>query len=208
MYVPRHFAVDDATTEQLLASTGAAHLVTATERGLVATRLPYVWSPEAGPHGALRAHLARTNDQWRLPPIGEAMAIVHGPDAYVTPSWYASKVEHRRVVPTWNYVTAHVYGELVVHDDEEWVAAHVHELTDRFEARRERPWAVTDAPAAFVAGQVRAIVGVELRVTRVEAKAKLSQNRPDADRAGVAQGFADEGDAVMSDAVRTPPPGR
>ncbi|GEN79587.1 FMN-binding negative transcriptional regulator [Actinotalea fermentans] len=202
MYVPRHFAVDDATTAEFLAGAGAAHLVTATAEGLVATRLPYVWAPEVGAHGALQAHVARTNDQWRRPPVGEAMAIVHGPDAYVTPSWYATKAEHGRVVPTWNYVTAHVYGRLVVHDDEDWLAAHVRALTERFEAARPEPWAVDDAPPAFVAGQLRAVVGLELVVTRVEAKAKLSQNRSDADRAGVAAGFASAGDARMADAVR------
>ncbi len=202
MYVPRHFAVDDATTAELLASAGAAHLVTATADGLVATRLPYVWAPEVGGHGALQAHVARTNDQWRRPPIGEAMAIVHGPDAYVTPSWYPTKAEHGRVVPTWNYVTAHVYGRLVVHDDEGWLAAHVHALTERFEAGRAEPWAVDDAPPAFVAGQLRAVVGLELVVTRVEAKEKLSQNRSAADRAGVAAGFDSAGDAQMADAVR------
>ncbi len=202
MYVPRHFAADDATTAELLAGAGAAHLVTATADGLVATRLPYVWAPEVGARGALQAHVARTNDQWRRPPVGEAMAIVHGPDAYVTPSWYASKAEHGRVVPTWNYLTAHVYGRLVVHDDEDWLAAHVRALTDRFEAGRPGPWSVEDAPPHFVAGQLRAVVGLELVVTRVEAKAKLSQNRSGADRDGVAAGFDASGDARMADAVR------
>lgn len=205
MYVPDHFAADTAAAHDLLAQAGAADLVTATDEGLLATFVPYVWAPDAGEHGALRAHLARPNDQWRLTPRGEALAVVHGPDAYVTPSWYASKAEHGRVVPTWNYVTAHVYGDLVVHDDEEWLAAHVHALTERFEGRRDHAWAVSDAPGAFVAGQLRAIVGVELRVTRIEAKAKLSQNRPEADRAGVADGLAAEGDAVLAAAVRSAP---
>ena len=203
MYTPAHFAADDDVTRELLASAGAAHLVSATAEGLIATRLPYVWAPGVGAHGALQAHVARTNDQWRRPPIGEAMAILHGPDAYVTPSWYATKAEHGRVVPTWNYLTAHVYGRLVVRDDEDWLAAHVRALTGRFEAERPEPWAVDDAPPAFVAGQLRAVVGLELVVTRVEAKAKLSQNRPPADRDGVAAGFEAAGDARMADAVRT-----
>ncbi len=203
MYTPAHFAADDDVTRELLAGAGAAHLVSATAEGLIATRLPYVWAPEVGAHGALQAHVARTNDQWRRPPIGEAMAILHGPDAYVTPSWYPTKAEHGRVVPTWNYLTAHVYGRLVVRDDEDWLAAHVRALTGRFEAERSEPWAVDDAPPAFVAGQLRAVVGLELVVTRVEAKAKLSQNRPPADRDGVAAGFESAGDARMADAVRT-----
>ncbi len=205
MYIPAHFAVDDAAARDLLARAGAAHLVTATERGLVATRLPYVWAPEVGAHGALQAHVARTNDQWRLPPLGEAMAIVHGPDAYVTPSWYAAKAEHGRVVPTWNYVTAHVYGRLVVHDDAGWLDDHVRRLTERFESGRADAWAVDDAPPAFVAGQLRAVVGLELVVSRVEAKAKVSQNRSTADRAGVAAGFEAAGDAAMAAAVRSAP---
>jgi transcriptional regulator len=206
VYVPAHFSVDDAAARDLLAAAGAAHLVTATKAGLLATRLPYVWAPEVGEHGALQAHLARTNDQWRLPVLGEALAIVHGPDGYVTPSWYATKAEHGRVVPTWNYVTAHVYGRFEVHDDQAWLAEHLHRLTERFEAGRDEPWAIEDAPPRYIAGHMRAVVGVELVITRVEAKAKVSQNRSEADRDGVAAGFAASGHRAMADAVRTPPP--
>jgi transcriptional regulator len=126
------------------------------------------------------------------------MVILRGPDAYVTPSWYASKVEHGRVVPTWNYVTAHVYGSLVVHDDPAWVEDLVGRLTRKHEAGREREWAVTDAPPAFVAGQLRAIVGVELRITRIQAKAKLSQNRSAADVDGVVRGALADGQPAMA----------
>jgi transcriptional regulator len=121
MYIPAHFAVDDAAMSDLLVHHGAADLVTLTADGLVATMLPFAYEPAAGAHGALYGHVARNNDQWRRPALGESLAIVRGPDAYVSPSWYASKAEHGRVVPTWNYVTAHVYGELVVHDDPAWV---------------------------------------------------------------------------------------
>ncbi|GLW05127.1 transcriptional regulator [Microtetraspora sp. NBRC 13810] len=203
MYVPAHFSAGDAEIRELLTSRDTADLITSTPRGLLATYLPVLFDPEAGEHGALLAHLARNNDQWRQPVLGEALAIVRGPDAYVTPSWYAAKAEHGRVVPTWNYVTAHVYGELVVHDDPAWLAGLVRRLTERHEARRETPWAVEDAPDAFVSGQLRAIVGVELVVTRVEAKVKMSQNRSEADRAGVAGGYAALGDTAMADAVRT-----
>lgn len=203
MYVPAHFAADDAAVTDLLANHGAADLVTVTPDGIVATLLPFVHDPDAGEHGALLGHLARNNDQWKRPVHGEALVIVRGPDAYVTPSWYASKAEHGRVVPTWNYVTAHVYGNLVVHDDPEWVEGLVRRLTERHEAYRARPWSVDDAPERFLAGQLRAIVGVELRITRVEAKLKLSQNRPAADIDGVIEGLAERGDAEIADAVRT-----
>ena len=117
MYIPAHFAADDAAVQELLARHGAADLITLTEDGLLATMLPFAYEPSAGEQGALYGHVARNNDQWRTPALGESLVIVRGPDAYVSPSWYAAKAEHGRVVPTWNYVTAHVYGRLVVHDD-------------------------------------------------------------------------------------------
>ncbi len=201
MYIPEHFTMDDAAVQELLVEHGTGDLVTATSQGILATLLPFVYDPAAGPHGALLGHLARNNDQWRHPPVGEAMVILRGPDAYITPSWYASKQEHGRVVPTWNYVTAHVYGDLVVHDDVEWLGDLVRRLTEKHEAGRQPSWAVTDAPPRFVAGQLRAIVGVELRITRIEAKAKLSQNRPAADIDGVVAGTRADGQAEMARAV-------
>ena len=129
--------------------------------------------------------------------------IVRGPDAYVSPGWYPSKAEHGRVVPTWNYLTAHVHGRLVVHDDPAWVEAVVRRLTERHEAASPTPWSVDDAPAAFVAGQLRAVVGVELVISRVQAKAKLSQNRPSADVDGVIAGLLSRGDTASAEAVCT-----
>jgi len=202
VYVPAHFAADDAAVRDLLSHRGAADLVTATPEGLVATLLPFVHDTAAGEHGSLLGHLARTNDQWRRDVVGQAMVIVRGPDAYVTPTWYAAKSEHGRVVPTWNYLTAHVYGRLVVHDDPAWVEQLVRRLTDHHEAVRERPWSVDDAPPAFIAGQLRAIVGVELVIERVEAKAKLSQNRPAADVDGVVAGLLHDGDSASAEAVQ------
>ncbi|WP_141584696.1 FMN-binding negative transcriptional regulator [Actinomadura sp. WMMA1423] len=202
MYVPAHFSAGDAEVRELLAGCGAADLVTAGPRGLIATYLPVLYDPSVGEHGAMLAHVARNNDQWREPATGEALLIVHGPDAYVSPSWYPSKAEHGRVVPTWNYLTAHVYGRLVVHDDPAWVESMVRRLTDRHERGRAPSWAVDDAPAAFVGGQLRAIVGLELVVTRIEAKAKMSQNRPEADIAGVIEGYEAQGDTTMANAVR------
>jgi len=206
VYVPAHFAADDAAVHELLTHHGAADLVTATPVGLLATLLPFVYDPAVGERGALLGHLARNNEQWRQPVLGQALVIVRGPDAYVSPGWYASKAEHGRVVPTWNYVTAHVHGQLVVHDDPAWVEALVRRLTGRHEAQSARPWSVDDAPAAFIAGQLRAIVGVELVISRVEAKAKLSQNRPAADVDGVIAGLQERGDHASARAVRSARP--
>lgn len=202
MYVPAHFAMNEAAVQRMLAAPGAADLVTATPSGLQATLLPFVYDPDVGEHGALLGHLARSNDQWRAEVLGEALVILRGPDAYVSPGWYPSKAEHGRVVPTWNYVTVHVHGRLVLHDDPQWVDALVRRLTDQHEAERSAPWSVDDAPSAYVAGQLRAIVGVELVITRVEAKAKLSQNRPAADIDGVVAGLTARGDLASADAVR------
>jgi transcriptional regulator len=202
MYVPTHFAADPQTVRDLLLNQGASDLVTATSDGLVATLLPFVYDPSVGAHGTLLGHLARNNDQWRLPALGQALVIVRGPDAYVSPSWYATKAEHGRVVPTWNYVTAHVYGDLVVHDDPAWVESLVRRLTDRHEAREPRPWSVDDAPSEYVAGQLRAIVGVEVVISRIEAKVKLSQNRSAADMDGVVAGLVARGKDVAAAVVR------
>ncbi len=208
MYVPQHFAMDDDGVRELLHRHGAGDLVTATAQGLVATMLPFVYDPDPdrGPHGALLGHVARNNEHWRQTPNGEALVILRGPDAYVSPQWYASKAEHGRVVPTWNYVTAHVYGELVVHDDVEWLDGLVRRLTEKHEAGRPKPWGVDDAPPRFVAGQLRAIVGVEVAISRIEAKAKLSQNRPPADIDGVVEGTLAVGDETMSRAVESARP--
>jgi transcriptional regulator len=198
MYVPGHFAAADDAVHELLANHGAADLVTATPDGLVATLLPFVYERE---NGRLLGHVARNNDQWRRPAMGDALVIARGPDAYISPSWYASKDEHGRVVPTWNYLTAHVYGRLTVHDDPDWVAGVVRRLTEHHESGQPRPWSVDDAPEKFVQGQLRAIVGVEVTIGRVEAKFKLSQNRPDADIDGVIDGLRQSGDVASAQAV-------
>ena len=206
MYIPAHFAPDEAQVDELLRNHGAADLVTLTARGLVATMLPFIYVPPgdsgtAEPRGALHGHLARNNEQWKLDSVGEALVIVRGPDAYITPGWYATKAETGRVVPTWNYVTAHVYGRLIVHDDPVWTEDLVRRLTTKHEAYRNHPWSVDDAPRPFIEGQLRAIVGIELAITRIEAKAKLSQNRSPADVEGVIAGLRERGDKEMADDV-------
>ena len=208
MYIPAHFAASDEAVHDLLANHGAADLVTSTQDGLLATMLPFVYRPEVGVHGALYGHVARNNDQWRKPATDESLVIVRGPDAYISPSWYPTKREHGRHVPTWNYVTAHVYGQLIVHDDPSWVEDVVRLLTVKHEtAKALSPaggpmWSVDDAPRQYIEGQLRAIVGLELVITRIEAKEKLSQNRDPVDREGVIAGLAARGDQRSSDAVK------
>jgi transcriptional regulator len=207
MYVPAHFKPDDETVRELLRNLGAANLVTATADGLLATMLPLVYDegesrPGLGSWGALLGHVARNNGQWRVQAIGEALVIVHGPDAYISPAWYATKREHGRVVPTWNYVTAHVHGRLLIHDDPDWVEANVRRLTAKYEASRSAPWSVDDAPEAYIAGQLKAIVGVEIVIDRVEGKVKLSQNRSDEDMNGAIEGLVGLGEHEVSAAMR------
>jgi transcriptional regulator len=198
MYVPAHFAAEDEAVQELLTHHGAADLITATPEGLVATMLPFVYDAESQ---TMLGHVARNNPQWQLPVLGEALVIVRGPDSYISPTWYASKAEHGRVVPTWNYLTAHVYGNVTIHDDPEWLDHLVRRLTDKHEANRPQPWSVDDAPEKYLAGQLRAIVGIEVTITRIEAKFKLSQNRPTADIDGVINGLKESGDHLGAAAV-------
>lgn len=208
MYVPAHFKPDDASVTELLRQHGAADLITSTANGLLASFIPFTYDepgtrPDAGRHGALLGHVARNNSQWREAALGDSLVIVHGPDAYVTPAWYETTREHGRVVPTWNYITVHAHGRLLIHDDPDWVEALVRRLTAKHEAGRTDPWSVDDVPAGYLEGQLRAIVGVELLIERLEGKWKLSQNRSEADVAGVIDGLDADGKAEMAAAVRT-----
>jgi transcriptional regulator len=186
MYNPPAFRLDDLPAlHGAIRAAGLATLVTATAEGLMATPLPLLLDPDDGPFGALHGHLARANPHWRTPAIGEAMAVFMGPDAYVSPSWYPSKQEHHRVVPTWNYVTVHAHGPAEFYEDADRLLALVTKLTKLHESPRATPWAVSDAPADFLRGQLKGIVGLRLPITRLEGKRKLSQNRNAADREGV-----------------------
>lgn len=191
MYAPQHFQPDDDTLRELLATAVVGQLVTATSGGPLATMLPIAVDLDAG---HVLAHMARVNPQWQTPWLGEALIIVQGDNAYVSPSWYASKAEHGRVVPTWNYAVLHISGELRVHDDQTWVRETVRRLTHHHEQHRDQPWTVEDAPQDFIAGQLRAIVGIELSITRLAASVKMSQNKSAADHAGVVAGLLAEGD--------------
>ena len=190
MYTPPAFREDDpAALRAIMREARLATLVTATAEGLVATPLPLFLDAGEGAFGTLYGHMARANPQWRLEPAGEALAIFAGPDAYVTPTFYPSKREHGKVVPTWNYAAVHAYGPVEFFEDEARLRDAVTRLTDLYERPRAEPWAVTDAPERFIEAQLRGIVGVRLPIARIEGKRKMSQNRPQADRDGVASGL-------------------
>ena len=191
MYTPPAFRLDDLPEiHAVVRACRLATLVTTTDSGLLATPLPLFLVPEEGPLGTLYGHVARANPQWSQAPHGEALALFNGPDAYVTPSWYATKQEHGRVVPTWNYEAVHAYGEVEFFDDPARLLDVVTRLTNLHESARPEPWAVSDAPERFVQGQLKGIVGLRLSVGRFEGKRKMSQNRSAEDRAGVAAGLA------------------
>ena len=201
LYQPGHGKFEVENPEARLAELCAvvpATLVTHGPDGFRASILPMLFDPGDGPLGTLRGHLARGNPQWRDieasiaaggDGAGEALAIFDGPDAYVSPAWYEEKRLTGKVVPTWNYVTVQAHGTITTIHDPDWLLPHVGRLVERHEAGRPHPWALSDAPADYVAGQARAIVGLELRITRLEAKAKLSQNRSDADVDGTIEGL-------------------
>jgi transcriptional regulator len=193
MYIPHANAEHRPETMlHFIEARAFGALVTASPSdGLFATHLPLVLDRTRGEHGILEGHVARGNPHHRHAlSAGEALVIFQGADAYVTPSWYAAKAEHGRVVPTWNYVAVHAYGTLRFVDDVGFLTRHLEALTSRHESGREQPWSPADAPADYIAQLQRGIVGVELTITRLEGKWKMSQNRSDADIDGVVRGLA------------------
>lgn len=194
LYQPAHgkFEVEDpAALLAELCREVPATLVTHTSGGFRATLLPLLFDPDENGHGTLRGHWAKGNPQWR--DVGAetlALAVFNGPDAYVSPAWYEEKRLTGKVVPTWNYVTVQVQGQLSLRREPEWLVAHVRRLVERHEAGRPDAWSIDDAPEGYVASQARGIVGLELRIERLEAKRKLSQNRSDADIAGTIAGLS------------------
>jgi len=192
MYVPPAFQEEDLPSiHRWMREIRLAQFVTATAEGIIATPLPMILNDSEGDQGTLYGHVARANPQWRAAPTCDAMAIFAGPDAYVTPSWYLTKQETGKVVPTWNYIAVHAYGPVEFFEDADRLLDVVTRLTDLHEHARAEPWAVTDAPADFVKSQLRAIVGLRIPITRLDAKRKMSQNRNAADRAGVIEGLAE-----------------
>lgn len=192
MWTPPYNLMEVAEIRSLLDAVGSAELITVGDDGFpVATRLPIIWKGDR-----LVFHMAVANPQWRGISDGTpALAVVTGPEAYITPTWYAAKQEHGRVVPTWNYSAIHFRGRVTVHADPDWLLAAVSDLSDLHEQRRDLPWAVADAPESFIGQQLRAIVGIELSIEHIQAKAKRSQNRSDDDRRAVIDGLRGESGA-------------
>ena len=200
MYLPHHFT---ESRPEVLGAFMRAHpfatLVSLGGDGLIGTHLPMLWDPAPAPFGTLTGHIARPNPQAKGAKDGvDALAIFHGPQAYISPNWYPSKREHGKVVPTWNYIAVHAYGPLKLIDDADWLRRLVTRLTDLHESFSAVPWKVTDAPDAFIDQMLKGIVGIELPLTRLEGKWKLSQNRPEPDRAGTMAGLEGKGEADSS----------
>ena len=192
MYLPKHFEQQDAAAmAQLLQLHPLATVAWQSAGGLTAEHLPLMWDRGAGDgvHGTLRGHVARANPVWREAAGAHVLAVFQGPQAYITPSWYPSKAETAKVVPTWNYAVVHLNGRLRVTEDAAWLRTLVERLTDTHEASRAQRWQVDDAPADYIEQMLRAIVGIEIEVTRLQGKWKVSQNRSASDRAGVAAGL-------------------
>jgi transcriptional regulator len=205
VYLPRHFEQTDR--EQLVALMRArplATLIVAADDGPSADLIPLEFVADAGAHGTLRGHVARANPLWKRAGA-TALAVFTGPEAYISPGWYASKREHGKVVPTWNYVMVQARGTLRAVDDAPWLRALVGRLTDHHEATQATPWQVSDAPADFVAQMLRAIVGIEIELSALIGKWKVSQNRSAADREGTAQGL-ERTQAEMAALVRLAKP--
>jgi len=191
VYNPASFAeTRPEIIEAAMASHPLATLVTAGSGGLAASHLPLLYYRVEAGRGVLRGHMARANPQWReLLPGSEALAIFGGPQHYISPNWYPSKQEHGKVVPTWNYVVVHAHGPLKIRNEPEWLLENVRALSETHESTNEAPWQVADAPPEFIANLLKAIIGVELTITRLEGKWKVSQNRPIPDRRGVIRGL-------------------
>lgn len=206
MYIPEHFRLDDRAAQlALMRAYPFAALVSSGAAGFEVTHLPTVAKVE-GEAVVVEAHMARANPHWRaLQAEPKALFVYTGPEAYVTPGWYPGKQVHGKVVPTWNYAVVHAHGDVAIVDDRDWLVRHVAEITDQQEAGTPAPWATSDAPGNFIEVMARGIVGVRLTVTRLEGKAKMSQNREPADRTGVVAGLearGSVGDAAVADAVR------
>ena len=205
MYLPALTAEPDRQTlHALIDAHPLGTWVTQGEGGLNADHVPFLLDRDVGAHGTLVGHVARANPVWRTllqTPAAESLIVFQGPQSYISPSWYAAKQEHGKVVPTWNYAVVHAYGVARPIEDRAWLRRLVGRLTDVHEAtlRRTRPWQVTDAPADYIDGMLNAIVGIEVSITRLVGKWKVSRNRPEADRQGVAAGLnAEGGDAAVS----------
>lgn len=197
MYLPAHFAEGrDEVLQRLIADYPLGTLVTLGAEGLSANHIPFLFDAGAGPHGTLRGHVARGNTAWHdHDPAREALVIFGGPQAYISPNWYPTKGETHRVVPTYNYAVVHAHGTLVARDDEKWLRAFLGRLTKTMEAEQAQPWKMGDAPQGYLREMLGGIVGIEIVVSRLVGKWKVSQNRVEADRAGAVAGLRAAGGA-------------
>lgn len=204
MYLPPHFEMRDLSEiHDSIDTCGLANFITWTGEQLLATPLPLLLMRNQGEHGTLIGHFAKANQHWSQPIVGEALAIFSKADAYITPSWYATKIETGKVVPTWNYETVHAYGVPEFFHDEAHLLEIVTLLTQRHEHGRSTPWKVSDAPADFIHGQLRGIVGFQMPITRLYGKRKMSQNRSAQDREGVAASLRAEGKEEVARLIPT-----
>jgi transcriptional regulator len=203
LYIPAHFKEDRLDVlHAFIRASGLATLVSMTADGMIASHAPLMLDPDPAPYGTLIGHLAKANPHARVADPGvQTLVIFQGTDGYITPSYYAAKREHGKVVPTWNYSAVHAYGTLEVFDDAARLLDVVTRLTVRNETPRAQPWAVSDAPDGFVQGMLRGIVGIALPIARLDGKVKMSQNRPAADVAGVIDGLRDDGRDDLAGAV-------
>ena len=204
MYIPPHFA---ETRPEALARIIREHplgiLVTQGPEGADADHLPFEFNPSAGPHGVLSAHVARANPVWQRCPTGSPVLVVfRGAEGYISPNWYPSKHEAHRQVPTWNYEVVHAHGTLTVHDDERFVRGMVGRLTRRHEADEPRPWKMADSAPAFIDGMLRSIVGIEVTITALVGKRKLSQNKDERDRLNAADTLEARGQGDLARSMR------
>jgi transcriptional regulator len=208
MYNPRHFEErDPAILHALMRAHPLATWVTQGADGeLVANHIPFLLDPHDGEHGTLRGHVARANPVWRtFSGSGDSLLVFQGPHAYVSPGWYPSKQEHGKVVPTWNYAVVHAHGRPRAIEDRDWLRRLVGRLTETHEAGMATPWQVADAPSDYIDRMLEAIVGIEIPISRLEGKWKVSQNRSQPERQGVVAGLdarGDEGSAAMAALVR------
>jgi transcriptional regulator len=203
MYVPASFRENRLEfMHGLIEAHPLGTLVTCGQSGLQASPVPFLLDAASGENGVLRAHMARANPHWKdLPTTAECLVIFQGEDGYVTPAWYPGKADTHKVVPTWNYAAVHVRGRPVVMDDADWLERQLIELTRKQEGQRPVPWALTEAPAEFIAAQKKAIIGIEIAIMQIEGKWKMSQNKDVADRRGVIKGMRDEDDPHRNPAV-------
>lgn len=211
MYIPKHFEETDlATLHALIRAHPFATLVTQHDGELNANHMPMLLDTSAGEFGTLRCHVARANPVWQQLAGSRSLAIFQGPEAYISPSWYPTKREHGKAVPTWNYAVVHAGGQARAIDDGNWLLAHVTEMVGAHEGKMPQPWKVSDAPADFIDSMVRAIVGIEIPISTLLGKWKVSQNRPAVDKPAIADALdarGDEGSRAMAALVKERIPG-